>query len=589
MPVSRRHFLQGSAVATAALTTTSVEAAALSPNPTGDPPLTTTALPSEAVIALHRMGYGPRPGDIAVVQAMGVPAYIEQQLHPDTIDDSACDARIAAARMRIRYPADPNGNYPAVDELRPFSSLTKQTPDLWKLWSPSAPRHWLERERPREEVQAATWLRAIYSKRQLKEVLVDFWHNHFNINAVAETVIAVTFPVYDRDVIRAHCLGNFRVMLEAMTRSTEMMHYLDNISNRIGAGEGGNENFARELLELHTLGSDAYLKFYDDRRQIGTITYNGVEYARGYIDDDVYEVARCFTGWTIKNRAGLPPSENMNDGTFYYDPAWHDTNPKTVLSPTGFPNIPRNQPNLKDGQDVLTILAGHPATARHVCTKLCRRFISDTPPNDVIEAAVATWMANLSAPDQLRRVMRTILTSRAFATTWGQKMKRPFEALMSYLRATNAEIPLDDMAATGWLWELRFWIFNHMGQRLFAWPTPNGYPDSARHWLNTNYQLWWWQMPVGLTTRAWGEISMNLVEQTNMQASCTVIVDAWIERLYGFSIDPSARQELIALMAQGSDPTQPPRLIPGERADGLTDRLNTMVRLLAMAPDFFAR
>jgi uncharacterized protein (DUF1800 family) len=503
-------------VATAALATTATEAASQPTTTTRDPSPTTTALPSAAVIALHRMGYGPRPGDIAAVEAMGLTAYIEQQLHPDAIDDSACDARIAAAQMRIRYVAGANNSYPVLDELRPLSYLTKQTPDLWKLITPGVPRALQEQLRPREEVQAATWLRAIYSKRQLKEVLVEFWHNHFNVGAVFDIVISAVLPVYDRDVIRAHCLGNFRVMLEAMTKSTAMMHYLDNISNRVGAGEGGNENFARELLELHTLGADAYLKFYNDRRNIGTMTYHGVAYARGYIDDDVYEVARCFTGWTIKNRYWLDPSQNMNDGTFYYDVSWHDPNPKTVLSPDGYPNIPRNQPDLKDGRDVLTILARHPLTARHVCTKLCRRFISDTPPNEVIEAAVATWMVNLDAPDQLRRVMRKILTSHTFATTWGQKVKRPFEARVSYLRGTNAELPLDDMSAGGGLWESRFFTFNLMGQRMFGWPTPNGYPDTARHWLNTNYLLWWWRTPVLLTERSWGENRIDLLGQTNM-------------------------------------------------------------------------
>src|SRR5262245_22530750 len=294
MSVSRRRLL-GSPIALGA---------SAAPQPVAPTATISATLPPLEIIALNRMGYGPRPGDVAAFQALGptpdaqFQAYVEQQLNPDAIDDGACDVRIAAARLKIKYDADSQGRYPALHEARPLVNLGKQTAELWPLRNYDTPMAYAERVRPFDEVRCAAWHRAVYSKRQLKELLVEFWHNHFNINGPSEPAIYVTFPVYDRDVIRKNCLGNFRTFLEDVAKSTAMLYYLDNVSNKAGGGEGGNENYARELLELHTLGSDNYYKFYNDRTQIPTIQYNGITYVAGYIDDDVYEAARSFTGWT---------------------------------------------------------------------------------------------------------------------------------------------------------------------------------------------------------------------------------------------------------------------------------------------------
>lgn len=579
MSVSRRHFLASSAALATTLTTEIVSPLSAE-QPRHEPATRASATPSWPVIALHRMGFGPRPGDIAAVQALGLTAYVDQQLNPASIPDADCEARLAAARMRISYPAHVGAAYPAIDEVRPLATLGKTTAELWPLANFSTPMDFQERLRPFHEVRVATWLRAVYSKRQLQEVLVDFWHNHFNVNAGSAAEIAATFPVYDREVIRAHCLGNFRAFLEAVARSTGMMYYLDNVTNRAGGGEGGNENYARELLELHTLGSDNYLKFYDNRRDIGRDSDGN---ARGYIDDDVYELARCLTGWTIDGATG----------GFIYRADWHDTNPKTVLSPDGFPNIPRSQADLKDTRDVFDLLARHRGTARAICTKLCRRLIGDLPPATVVDAAVNTWIAQRSAPDQIKQVVRVILLSAEFQSTWGQKVKRPFEAMAAYLRATNADLIPDDMSSGGGRWGARIWAFNSTGQRLYEWPTPTGHPDLASHWVNTNDLLRRWNLPFVLSQPWGGDVRIDLRGQTNMNASCTEIVDLWIGRLCGFSIDPAARQELIAFMSQGGNVSQPPRPLPDapdwNDPNALTDRLNSMVQLLAMCPDFHAR
>lgn len=534
-------------------------------------------LPPLAIIALNRMGYGPRPGDVEAFEALPgatpqakLQAYVDQQLAPDTIDDSACDARIAAAQLKIKYDT--------VHEIRPLQTLDKSSAELWALRG----MNFSETSRPLYEVWVATWLRALYSKRQLKEVLVDFWHSHFNVNGLAESAISCTFPVYDR-LMRTHCLGNFRTLLEEVGKSTAMMYYLDNVSNKASGGEGGNENYARELFELHTISARNYFKFYQDRSQIGTTQYNGNTYVAGYIDEDVYEAAACLTGWTIDTATG----------TFKYEGTWHWTGPKTVLSTT----IPRNQAPMEDGQDVFDLLARHPGTARHLCTKLCRRLIADSPPSSVIDAAVQVWMANLDAPDQIRQVVRTILLSDAFQTTWGQKLKRPAEAVAAYLRATNAEAPNDIIdpndANKGGYWINFYYRMREAGHSFFDWRTPDGYPDNISYWASTNGMLRRWNMPYIIIQWWGGNMQIDLIAQTDLSGSCTQIVDFWIGRLCGYSIDPAVRQELIAFMAQGGDPNQPPR--PTAKApdwndpNAINDRLNSMVQLLATSPDFHAR
>ncbi len=618
MAVSRRRFLStstsiGAAAAASVLETPAEHAnAALTETATRwseakiDPSsvVTTGALPSYAIIALNRIGYGPRPGDVAAFVALGttpdarLQAYVDQQLSPDTINDSNCDAVLSAARLKIQYDAkagdpDPTKNYPARNEAAALGTLSQTIGDLWpraRGVQPYIP--FQERNRPFEEVRVATWIRAVHSKRQLKEVLVDFWHNHFNVNINSNTAIAATLPLYDQ-IMRTHCLGNFRTMLETVAQSVAMLYYLNNVSNKAGGGEGGNENYSRERFELHTLGSDNYLKFYDNRGSVGTITYNGKSYPRGYIDRDVYETARCLSGWTLNN--GNYEHPNPNDGTFLFYNNWHDGALKIVLAE----EFPYNQ-GLGDGKKVFDLLANHPGTARSVCTKLCRRLIADDPPSAVIESAVAVWMANISAPDQLKKVIRTILLSNEFKSTWGQKMKRPFDFLVAYFRATNATLPVDELVADpngGDYWNSFFYNIGATGHKLFEWATPTGHPDRATYWASTNGMLRRWNLPYVLTQSWGGHVSIDMRTQTDAGVpggSSIQIVDYWIDRLCGYTINPGVRQELInflAQKAQGGDPNQPPKPMNGEpnNAQLITDRINAMVQLLAMSPDFQAR
>jgi len=573
MAISRRRFLGRGAALTAAATS----AAHLQPQPAQAEAARTnaglTALPALEVIALNRMAYGPRPGDSERVRTMGFNAYVEEQLAPAAIDDSDCDDRLAAVRLRL------------LDQLLPLAALSKPIAELWHLTDYNTPLDDSERKRPFDEVRVAGWIRAVYSRRQLQEVLVDFWHNHFNVNAASDVRIQVALPSYDRDVIRAHCLGNFRTLLEAVAGSTAMLYYLDNVHNRADSGVSGNENYARELFEQHTLGVANYLRGYTNAEGISA---NADGHAHGYVDMDVYEAARCFSGWTVANGE----NNRANTGEFFYDPDWHDLDAKTVLSVDGQPTIAAGQ-GRQDGQLVLDMLARHRETARHLCTKLCRRLIADNPPTSVVDAAVDTWMAHLDADDQIRRVVRTVLLSEAFQTTWGQKIKRPFEAIISYLRATGAELPSDTLDVADSYWIRIFNEYQHSGQRLFEWPTPAGHPDLMHYWANPNGMLRRWELPFVLTQDWGGNVQVDLLGQTDLNTTCVQIVDAWIARLCGFTISSNTRQALIDFLAQGGDPDQPPQ--PGDNTidwndpPAVQDRVLTLVQLLAAGPDFHAR
>ncbi|MCU0492867.1 MAG: DUF1800 domain-containing protein [Chloroflexaceae bacterium] len=612
MSLSRRRFFQHSAALSAAAVAASsfVPSSALAAET--DPPSETVDLaqagvvPPPEIIALNRMGYGPlagdanTPGSIAYVRRVGLDAYINEQLNPNDADDTEFNQRMAAARLKIRYNADSEGRFPAMNEARPLNLLQASNTDLWQRNANNMGMMnmaWQERNRPWEEVRVATWLRARYSRWQLREILVEFWHNHFNVATGAATEIMATFPEYDR-IMRRNCFGNFRQFMEEVGRSVAMMYYLDNMSNRASGGQGGNENYARELFELHALGSDNYVKVNAASpgfEGVGPVA-PGSTLARAYTDEDVYQAADAFSGWTIANGQDGRP----NTGEFIAFDQWHRFGVKIVLSPTFRPNIVPGTNTIGDGQAVYNMLARHPGTARNICTKLCRRLIGDSPPANVVNAAAAEWLAAVDAPDQIRRVVAVILRSAEFRATWGQKMKRPFEFLMSYMRATGAHLPVDQVEVDGkpeqgGFWGTLIWNFNSAGQRQFEWPTPTGHPDLASYWNNTNSMLRRWNM-TGILTQSWGgNVQLDLVGQTNRSQTVTQIVDSWIARLFGYNISGATRQAAIDFLAMGNSATAPPAPAPNPNGEwsgdqnAVPERIVSMVRLLSMSPEFQMR
>jgi len=526
------------------------------------------------VIALNRMAFGPRPGDAERVRKMGLAAYVEEQLVPDEADDPEVDRHLQSARLHIEYDAgkDDKGHeiWKAVKEDRPLTSLTAKTVDLWAFTDGARQFAGDERQFRLREVKAATWVRAVYSRWQLREVLVDFWHNHFNVNGgIDDDRAALMWPVYDRDVIRKHSLGNFRQFLEAVATSVPMLIYLNNASSKASPA---NENFARELFELHTLGSPAYFNhLYNRWREVPGAT-DGKPV--GYIDEDVYEAARSFTGWTIADGTDTERGDKFpNTGHFHYYDGWHDPYQKRVLGVEFDPN----QAAQADGRKVLDLLAAHPATARFICTKLCRRLVADNPPAGLVERAAAAFAAAIDKPDQIAQTVKAIILSDEFATTWGQKIKRPFELCVSFLRATGAEVhPNDDL----------FYLTDRMGQHLFNWPTPTGHPDFAGYWTGTNAMLGRWNIP---TTMLGDDFAATRFQLTRMMPATIQtpleMAAFWAERILGYPV-PQEMVDVFAKSVARNDSVNVP-LAVGDKE--LVDRIHALVGLIAMAPEFQMR
>lgn len=437
------------------------------------------------VFVASRLGYGPRADTYGELIKQGVGGWLDEQLAPPAQDDPALKQRLDAFRLRIKYDASP-GKWDAVDEMRPLSWINKPIDDLWKLFDPQKQINPAERGRPRNETIAALLLRAVYSRYQLREVMAQFWHDHFHVGAFTDDHIAVSLPVYDRDVIRKHCFGNFREMLEAVATSAAMQYYLSNHSSRAGAA---NENYARELFELHSFGREHYLNDHYDRwRDVPGATAGR---PAGYIDQDVYEAARAFTGWTIEDGARIDNARQLlATGRFTYVDNWHDGYQKRVLA-TEFD--PFTQP-MADGRKVLDLIAAHPATARHMATKLCVRFLGPNPPESLTTRVTEAWQKYAEAPDQIARLIRLIAESGEFMQSRGMKIKRPLALMANYVRIMGYDFTPTDG------------IYNQLanaGQRLFGWPNPVGQTDDNAYYLGTNAMRNRWNLMLGLALNWW--------------------------------------------------------------------------------------
>jgi uncharacterized protein (DUF1800 family) len=300
----------------------------------------------------------------------------------------------------------------------------------------------------------AAIIRAVYSPHQLRERMVDFWSNHFNIYARKGNSVFFK-PADELETIRKHALGTFPELLRASAHSPAMLQYLDNQVNRRkdGKGAGANENYARELMELHSLGVHG-----------------------GYTQKDVQEVARCLTGWGIEERnvfQRLVASDRKPMGSFRFDPEKHDKGAKVVL---GEPIAPGR--GIEDGNQVLEILSMHPMTARYISQKICRYFLGDG-------ASADAWTPRLSkiyleTKGDIRKMLRPLLLSDDLLN--GQPvLKRPFDFSVSALRALNADTD------GGKALQLHL---AHMGQPLYQWPMPDGYPDRTAAWTGSLLARW---------------------------------------------------------------------------------------------------
>ena len=533
-----------------------------------NPRLRTLAMPSFTVRALNNLSYGATPGSIAEFNGLAttdlqrLANWVDWQLDWSAIDDSAVDARIANAG---------------------YSTLGKSLTQLWNDHIKANPDYNI-RMRPAWEVQRASYVRATYSRRQLREVLVNFWHGHFNVMGTDFSAGPV-FAHYDRDVIRANATGNFRTLLEAVAKSTSMLYYLDNLNN---SRSGPNENWARELLELHTFGAENYLGFMDPF-QVPPCPEDPA-YPIGYTDIDVYETSAAFTGWSAKNGHWQFPDEN--DGTFVYRQSWHDAGPKFLLGMMVYPE----QPALKDGQDVLDRLASHPRVAQFICKKLVRRFINDTPPQKLIDSAAVIFRANWRHPRQIEITLRHILNSDAMFNSWGQKARRPFEATVAAMRVLGQDwtLRLDHAKSDEFMWRVGF-----TGHTPYTWPAPNGFPDTALAWSGANSFAMTWKLLNWMTETRDAEVALSPILATTRSGvsswTANNLVSFWCQRILGYQPGASRKLVLARFLAQNGDPAT--YVIADTDTWSASDlkkhynhqRLRSMVSLILMSPEFLSR
>ncbi|HXG25144.1 MAG TPA: DUF1800 domain-containing protein [Chthonomonadales bacterium] len=408
---------------------------------------------------LNRVSFGPTPGEVARVARLGVERYIDEQLHP-TDDEPAF--------LALR--------------LRGIEALHTQALELQ-----DEPKHEVLRQ-----LQKAAILRAVYSPHQLRERMVEFWSNHFNIYAHKGSG-AYFKPTDELSVIRKHALDKFPDLLRASAHSPAMLAYLD---NQVNERKAPNENYARELMELHTLGVHG-----------------------GYTQRDVQEVARCFTGWTVENRFLRPR------GRFRFNPDLHDDGPKTVLGT----RIPAGGGE-KDAERVLDILAKHSSTARFIAYKICRYFLGE---------AAKTWTAKLAeiyvqTGGDIKAMLRPLLLSREILEG-PPIIKRPFDYMVSALRAlnanTDADRPLQEHLA-------------HMGQPLYQWPMPDGYPDKTSAW--TGSLLARWNFATALTTGkiAWTQVDLPGLIRLSHTAKEAEYAHTLIEIIFALPADQDSLRAL---------------------------------------------
>ncbi|HVF35799.1 MAG TPA: DUF1800 domain-containing protein [Candidatus Saccharimonadia bacterium] len=463
--------------------------------------------PDQIGLLLNRATFGPREEEVARARAVGYDAWLDEQLAYESIDDRAIESQIAA-----NLPTVAMTNGQILDQVR-LSGRQNQALD---------------------ELRGAILLRQVFSPRQLYEQMVEFWGNHFAMFHV-DGVMRYFKTVDDREVVRRHALGKFGDLLRASAKSPAMLYSLDNYTNVVG---GPNENYARELMELHTLG-------------IGG----------GYTEQDVKEVARCFTGWSI-----TAFGRGATDVTYTFNVPQHDFGPKRVLGI----DIPPGQGE-RDGELVIDALLAHPETARYLSTKLVRRFVSDAPPASLVDAVAATYT---QSGGDIRSMLRTLFRSAEFKASADAKFKRPAEYVMSVLRVAAPALTGQYVRVVG---EQLF----ALGQLPHMWPTPDGYPDIAGHWTNTSAMLNRWNYGFGVAENSYnGTIRIDMPVLIGNARSAEQLVDRLAQRLLRRSLLAADRDALVSFAAGGMLSHRP------LREPTLTARARELVGLMLGSPYF---
>jgi len=445
-------------------------------NPSSAANATLVVAPPPAVAWLNRATFGFTQSDLAAFNALGASdsarwtAWLDRQFKL-TDDDSACNTRITGAN---------------------FLSLNLTPNQLWTTFH-SDTDNYDHRMLPIAEVECATIIRQTYSKHQLFEVMVDFWHDHFSVFGWDYDGGPI-FPSYDalfRNTASGKgVFGNFQNLLMGVCESASMMYMLDLYSS---FAAGPNENYARELCELHTLGAMNYAGVVDPDPYSGVYPIPQVTAADGssiramYVDDDVYNATTALTGWTISQstwQVGSDPNPGMFE---YVDSLHYDKVTTTFLNRYIGANT-----GISAGQNIFHWLSIHPGVATFIATKLCRRLVGDNPSGALVSTVANVFLQNYQAPNQLQLATQAVLTSSEFQNSWGLKMKRPGVAFVGALRACGADftpVPdLDNPTYVSGQWTTTssmLWALQSAGHRPFYWPAPNGYPDTQTAWAST--------------------------------------------------------------------------------------------------------
>lgn len=432
---------------------------------------------------LRRATYGVTPRSKTDVRKLGRNQWLDRQLKPATIDDSACDRLIRREFPRVAWTIPE-----ARAGLEPFS---------WDLMF---------------ELSMATVARAVWSKRQLFEVMCDFWSNHLNVTNPSDRVWD-NRQDYDRRVIRKHALGRFEDMLIASAKHPAMLLYLNNADS---TKDNPNENYGRELLELHTVSVDG-----------------------GYDEQDMRNSTLLMTGFGI----------NWTKGTFQYTPAEHYRGPVSIM---GFSDRNPDADGYAVGIRYLKYLANHPSTAHHLATKLCLRFVSDDPPPALVNRLAATYLSSGTA---IVPVLRKLFRSTEFETSRGRKVRRPYEDLVATLRVLG--YGPDKQGHEGI--QALVWIADNLGQQPLAWSPPDGYPDVAADWQSAGGTLGRWNTHLSLAHHWWpDELTQPPVRSLlpdQLPRTHGALVDALARRLVFRTLAAPHRQAVLGFLGRSaSDP-----------------------------------
>ena len=490
-------------------------------SPDGGAPAAPTTRDS-ALHVLERLAYGPRPGEVARVAHLGIARWVDQQLHPEALSDGG----LGAAGVLDYDRASWAGIYVAALRERHQRLRAATTPADTAMAGPA--------ERRARELAGRyltlTLARAAQSERQLDEILVDFWANHFNV-LYTKGADRFLLPDYIEHGIRPHVLGRFADLLVATAESPAMLFYLDNwesvapgaeppawrgLAALLGTGaarqrpQGLNENYARELLELHTLGVDG-----------------------GYTQQDVIEVARIFTGWSI--------ARPFRGGGFEFHAWAHDYGPKVVLG-VAYPG----GHGMDEGVRLLDWLARQPATMHHVSRQLCQRFVSDDPPDGCVDDAVAAWRRS---DGDLREVVRAIVTGPDFwaAAAWNGKTKTPLGFLVSALRALDAQLDTSPRLPR---------VLARLGEPLYLHTAPDGYPDTTQAWVNSGALLDRMNVAVALAADRLPGAAVDLDALIAPTEDLDALVEAVDDRILAGTMTATTRRVIREEAANTTGPIQ---------------------------------